>query len=175
MSRWHTLTCALPACGAPFVANSSRVNRARSIEAPLYCSRVCAGRGRRLVTPPTEEEKRAAKRLYDMQYRAANLEAIKRKKATHFQAIKVRDASRHRAYRQAHRADHAAYCRQPAYKAKKQQYDQHHRAQREYGEYGDAAIVLYQLEQEIAARATKEERAAFKGTVNKAQQRRRAL
>ena len=75
-------------------------------------------------------QKVAEKRLYDMAYRAKNLERIKAGKRAYFQrTYDPREAAVERKKRM---HLHVAYCRQPRYKAWKREYDRKYRAS-EYG------------------------------------------
>jgi hypothetical protein len=150
----------------------SRLHRAQHLQAPLYCSRACSGLGRR--RGKTTAERVEAKRRYDANYRTTHKEVLKKKKQRYWATHKHLQAPKQKVYRQTHRAAHTAYCQQPAYKAYKQGYDRQHRA-KEYGPMAEAVLVLWALEAEIRQRAMWAERASFKGTLNKAQQRRRAL
>jgi hypothetical protein len=58
-------------CCRPTDKPTGAVNRAGAIGARLYCDRTCAGMQR----GKTKAQKVAEKRIYDMAYRAKNLEA----------------------------------------------------------------------------------------------------
>jgi len=171
MARMVSCTC--PQCHKEFEAEAGRQNRAERIGAPLYCGKICAGLARRLKNPLTDAEKKAAKAAYDRQYRQDHAEARKRQKAAYYQRTKdpVKEAAR----RQERMHLHVAYCQRPEYKAWKQQYDLRHRAQKDFGEFAEAALLLQDVEREIEAHATRYEIYQSNGTINKAQTRRRAL
>jgi hypothetical protein len=165
-----------PQCDGSFDAKSSRVNRAAKICAPLYCGKVCAGLARRLANPPTDEQRRASKAAYDAKRRnGPKREEILTGKRAHYQANKGEISERQAVYRAAHMDRHVEYCRQPEYRAKKAEYDRKRRAELNFGDFSEAALLLGDIENEIAERASKYEIYATNGTLNKAQQRRRAL
>ena len=168
------MTC--PQCRSIFTAKTARVNRAAKTGAPLYCGRVCAGLARRLKNPPTDEQRRAAKAAYDAERRNGPKRAeILAKKMKHYYANHERFKAEHAVYRAAHMQRHVEYCRQPEYRSKKSEYDRRRRAEIQFGDFSEAALLLADIEHEIAERATKYEIYLINGTLNKAQQRRRAL
>jgi hypothetical protein len=167
-------TC--PQCRSIFKTDASRTNRAAKIGAPLYCGRVCAGLARRLANPPTDEERRAAKSAYDAKRREGPKRAeILAKKRAHYYANHERITAELAKYRAAHMDRHVEYCRQPEYRAKKSVYDRRRRAEQNFGDFSEAALLLADIENAIAERASKYEIYLTNGTINKAQQRRRAL
>jgi hypothetical protein len=163
-------------CGRIFEAETGRVNRAVKIGAPLYCGRVCAGLARRLKNPPTEEQRRAAKAAYDAERRNGPKRAeILAKKMNHYYSNHERLKAEQAIYRAAHMHRHVEYCRQPEYRVKKAEYDRRRRAELNFGDFSEAALLLADIEREIAEHASKYEIYLTNGTINKAQQRRRAL
>jgi hypothetical protein len=160
-------------CGAEVQQAQNQINRALREGRPLFCNRVCAGLSRRLVNPPTEAERKAAKAAYDARRREVLAERIKAEKRAHYQ--RTRDPIKEAAIRKARMHLHVEYCRRPEYKAWKAEYDQRHRARKQFGEFADAFLLLLDLDREIGERATNYEIRLANGTINKAQQRRRAL
>lgn len=168
------MTC--PQCRRIFETRTAHVNRAAKIGAPLYCGRVCAGLARRLKNPPTDEERRAAKSAYDAKRRNGPQRAeILAKKMQHYYENHDRIKAEHAVYRAAHMDRHVEYCRQPEYRAKKSDYDRKRRAEIQFGDFSEAALLLSDIEREISERATKYEIYLTNGTINKALRRRRAL
>jgi len=167
-------TC--PQCGGLFESKTAHINRAAKIGAPLYCGRICAGLARRLKNPPTDEQRRAAKAAYDAKRRnGPKREALLAKKREYYYANHERISAALAEYRAAHMDRHIEYCRQPEYRAKKSVYDRKRRAEIQFGEFSEAALVLADIEREVAERASRYEIYSQNGTLNKAQQRRRAL
>lgn len=162
-------------CGNEVKQRQSAVSRALREGKPLYCDKVCAGLARRLVVRPSAEEKKAAKQAYDAKRRAAKGDAIRAQKRAHYYANHDRILKGAAAYRKERMPLHVEYCRQPAYKAWKQQYDIAHRAKKEFGEFAEAVLTLRLIEQEVDSRATRYEVYMANGTINKALMRRRAL
>ena len=156
-------------CGGVVKQRQSAINRAIREGKPLYCNRTCAGLAHRV--PP--EQKKEQKRAYDAQRRIELADELRVKKAAYYQ--RTRNPSKERLHRLANRDRHAEYCRQPAYRAYKKDYDRQHRAE-EYGEYAEAYLLLLDLEREIRSRATRYERYKARGYYTRAaQQRRREL
>jgi hypothetical protein len=167
---------ACPQCGGIFEAKPAYINRAAKIGAPLYCGRVCAGLARRLANPPTDEQRRAAKAEYDAKRRSGpKREQLLAQKREYYYANHDRIRAELAAYRAAHMQRHVEYCRQPEYRAKKAVYDRRRRAELDFGDFSEAALLLADIDREIAQRATKYEIYLANGTLNKALQRRRAL
>jgi hypothetical protein len=163
-------------CHDLFETKVAYVNRAAKIGANLYCGRVCAGLARRLKSPPTDEQRRAAKAAYDAKRReGARREEILAKKRDHYYANRERIQAIQAEYRKAHMQRHVEYCRQPEYRVRKSDYDRRRRANLNFGEFCEVALLLSEIEREIAERASKYEIYLTNGTINKAQQRRRAL
>jgi hypothetical protein len=156
-------------CGQPALLKASAINRAAKHGARLFCSRACAGLARR--KHKSREQKVAEKAAYDLEYRERNKARIKAQKAAAYRANPNRE--RERAYRQANRARHVEYCRRPQYRKWKANYDRQHRAQKDFGPFAEAALVLRDLEIEISSRATRTEIYAANGTLNKSLKRRR--
>lgn len=165
-----------PQCLGLFETETGRFNRAAKIGSPLYCGRVCAGLARRLKNPPTDEQRRSAKAAYDAKRRnGPKRSEILAKKLAHYYANHDRLKAEHAVYRAAHMDRHVEYCRQPEYRAKKAVYDRRRRAEKNFGEFSEAALLLTDIDREIAERSTKYEIYLGNGTLNKALQRRRAL
>lgn len=167
MPSGTVITC--PQCGQSTSKPTGAVNRARAIGAPVYCDRACSGIARRKNR--TDAEKREAKAAYDAEYRKRDPEVLRARKAeyyrTHVDREKEREARRKRMPK------HVEYCRRPEYKAKKSVYDQRYRAEKYYGPFADAGLMLLKLQEEISNRSTWLERQIAKGTLNKPLQRKR--
>lgn len=162
-----------PQCREPFEASTGKARRADKKGAPLYCGRACAGLARRNPNPPTEAERKAAKAAYDAKYRALNHEARKAQKAAYYR--EHRDPEKERAARKARMPKHVEYCRRPEYRAWKSEYDSRYRAQKIFGPFAEAFLLLQDIEREIDSQATRYEVYRANGTLNKALTRKRAL
>lgn len=156
-------------CGSETDKPTGAVNRARSIDSALYCDRKCAGMARR--TGKTKAQKVAEKKAYDAKYRLRDPAALKARKAAYFQ--RTYDPAKAAKDRKKTMARHVEYCRQPAYKVKKRQYDRQYRA-REYGGFAEAYLLAIDLNREIKQRASNYEIRRQNETGNKRQERRRA-
>ncbi len=164
-------------CGDDFHRPIGEINRAAKIGAPLYCNRACAGLARRNADKLTGEAARAHKAEYDRARReklGAGLLAAKRD-AYHARVAREGEALRakQKTYRDAHMARHVEYCRRPEYKAIKAVYDRRFRAEKNFGPFAEAFLVLQDVENEIASRASRQEIYAQNGIVNKSLKRKR--
>lgn len=156
-------------CRKPHGRTAGAVNRAAKLGLPLYCDRRCSGLGRR--KGKTKAQRVAEKRLYDMAYRAANLERLKAEKRAYFQ--RTYDPRKAAIERKKRMHLHVEYCRQPRYKAWKRQYDQKYRDS-EYGPFADAARLAIDLNREVKSRSSNYEIRRQNQTGNKRQDRTRA-
>lgn len=127
---------------------TGHINRSKSIGAPIYCGRVCAGLGRR--DNKTFEQKKSEKAQYDLDYRAKNLSLLKEKKRAYFQA--TYDPKKAAIERKVRMPKHVEYCRQPKYKEYKKRYDKKYLAKKHYGEFYEAAIILTDIEMIVDSR-----------------------
>jgi hypothetical protein len=144
------------------------INRAKSINAPIFCDRVCFGLSRRIEK--TTAQKKAMKAEYDRQYRALNLKEIKRKKHEYF--LRTYDPVVAAEERKKTMPRHADYCRRPEYKEYKREYDRRLRAS-QYGEFAEAYMILLDVDREVNSRISDYETRVANGTLNKALQRKR--
>src|SRR5260221_2572 len=147
---------------------SGHVNRSRARGLNLYCGRGCSGFGRR--QGKTDAQKREEKRLYDLEYRAKNLPTLKAKKREYHK--RTYDPVEAAKVRKVRMPLHIEYCRQPAYKAWKREYDRRYRAA-EFGEFAEAYMLTIDLNREIKGRTTNAEVKYQNGCTNKSQRRER--
>lgn len=145
------------------------VNRARRSGRPLYCSRGCAGKARRITK--SKAQRVEEKRIYDMKYRAKNREMLKAKKANYFQ--RTYDPVSAAIERKKKMPRHVEYCRRPEYRAWKAKYDKQYLARKNYGPFAEAAILTLDLNREIKERTNDYEIRQQNKTGNKTQIRRR--
>lgn len=145
------------------------VNRARAAGLNLYCNRRCSGLGRR--DGRTKAERVEAKRLYDLAYRAKNLDWIKSKKRAYFK--RTYDPVKAAVERKKNMPRHVEYCRRPEYKRWKTTYDRKYRAKKDFGPFAEAAMLLSDLNLEINGRGDRHEIRYQNGGTNKAQRRKR--
>ena len=158
-------------CGKQTDKPTGEVNRARKAGLPLHCNRVCAGLGRRDAR--TLEQKKADKRLYDMEYRRKNREMLKAKKAATWRNwYKPEEQSKKRRTPE-YRAKHRAYLSKPEYKEYKKKYDLIYRNKQDYGDYWEAAILALEIDREVESRMDDVEVRRQNGTLNKSLQRKR--
>lgn len=155
-------------CGKLADKAAGHVNRAQAAGLKLYCNRRCSGLGRR--KHKTKAQKREEKRLYDIEYRANNLETIKAKKRAHFQKTYDRKAAAE--YRKQRMHLHVEYCRRPEYRAWKREYDRKYRA-KEFGDFAEAYMLTLDINREIKGRTTNAQVKYENGCTNKSQRRER--
>lgn len=157
-------------CGIEVDKRASEVNRARRAGLRLSCNRACAGIARR--SNKSTEQKRLEKKEYDVGYRAANLPDIKTKKRAYHK--RTYDPAQAAAVRKVNMPRHIEYCRRPEYRAYKQQYDRRYCAEKQFGPFAEAAMLLSDIDREVNSRATDYDVRVMNGTLNKVQQRKRA-
>lgn len=142
--------CNCDYCKTEFYKSVGHYNRAKKINAPLYCNKTCAGLGRRKNRPV--EEKKRLKSEYDKQYRLANLERLRREKKEHYEKNKPAILEQMKVYRKKRMPKHVEYCRQPKYREYKKEYDKRYRAKKDFGDFAEAAIILNDIETIIDSR-----------------------
>lgn len=161
-------------CGAVVTQPTGNINRALRNGRPVYCDRFCSGYARRV--PAAERRRRKA--AYDSARRAEKADELRAQKAAYYQATRPARLEKFadRRASEAGKAYHRAYCRQPDYVAAKATYDRQYRAVKDYGpEFAEAALVLGDLQRDIDDRASRDDIYQQNGTLNKAQNRKRAL
>lgn len=121
----------------------------------------------------TIEQKKAEKAAYDVEYRRRNVALLKAKKAAYFQ--RTYDPVKAAADRKLRMPRHVEYCRHPRYKKWKRNYDRGYRAKKYFGPFAEAHVLLIDIEKEVAKRASDYEIRLQQGTLNKRQNRARAL
>jgi len=146
------------------------VTRSVAAGRPLFCDKACSGMAHR--NAQSVAARKAWKADYDREYREANREKLKAAKAARHKA--TYDPEKARIERKRRAPKHLEYCRQPEYRAWKAEYDRDYRAQRYYGDFAEAYLILQELEGEIRVRVPRHELKAQHGTLNKWIERRRA-
>lgn len=162
-------TCAL--CGGFVGQPVAHINRAQRAGRPIYCGKKCAGLARRKLIQP--DEAKEAKRLYDAARRQQLREELRAYKREYHK--RTYDPTKAAIERKAKMPRHVEYCRRPGYRAYKSSYDLQRRANIQFGEFAEAALLLRSVESEIDSRATRQQIIQINGTYNKAQTRKRAL
>jgi len=141
-------------CGKESERYVGHINRARKLNAGLYCDRKCASLGHR--TNETEEEKKVYKQWYDLFIRVSMTDeekVIRMMNAAILNQLDYRaNPEKYREIRKRKMPKHIEYCRQPKYKEYKKGYDEQYRAKKYYGDYWEAAIALKNLENEVDGR-----------------------
>jgi hypothetical protein len=123
----------------------------------------------------SEADRKEAKRLYDAARRLAKRDELCAKKRDFYYANRERIKAEQTVYRAKHMQRHVEYCRRPEYREWKKEYDRQYTARQSFGEFASAFLLLRDIEDEVAARATRYEIYTANGTLNKAQTRRRSL
>ncbi len=167
------VTCAH--CGEVSYKPVGAVNRAARQGAPLYCDRECAGLGRR--KHKSLAQRKAEKAEYDRRRRRELGDELLAKKREAYHAAVAADPDSVRAKQREHRrkrkAAHLEYCRRPEYREWKRQYDRRHLAEKHFGPFAEAALVLRDLEQAVLDRASRYDLDLASGKLNKATRRKR--
>jgi len=158
-----------PTCRQTAFKQAGAVNRSKRRNASVYCSRGCAGIARR--KGKSLAQKKAEKRLYDIDYRRKNHLALKAKKAAHHR--RTYDPIKAAAERKRRMRYHVAYCQRPEYRAWKKRYDRKHRAKKTYGSLWECQVLALDIRDEALARMSDYEIRLSKGTLNKCQKRKR--
>lgn len=154
-----------PYCKQEADKPTGHVNRARSIGAPCYCSKLCSGLARKIER--SDEEKKRIKAEYDIKYRAKNIVKITKRKKAFFKKDYAENPEKYRQWRKNKQPKHNEYCRRPEYKAWKKQYDQVFRLKKSYKDFWEPAQVLLNLEKELDSKQIKIDL----GIINKSQKR----
>lgn len=160
MTTTVEFTCERPGCGEIGTRRTGCYNRAKRKNAPLYHSRACAGLANR-AEPVSDDVRRARKRQYDKDRRAAlgdRLRAEKRERyAANAKAIYVRQRARMDSdpeYKARLKAVQARCMARPEWKKHKREYDMKRRAVGAYGPFWEAYMCMRQVEDEIKHQQT---------------------
>ena len=148
-----------PQCGNDVDKAIGEVNRAAKAGLSLYCGRVCAGIARRNPNKLTGDAFKAAKSEYDKARRAKIGEKIRAAKKAAYRLRVETDLEKLRLeqkdFRKKRMPKHVEYCRRPEYKKWKAEYDKRYLAQKAYGEFAEAAMILRDVESEVLSRASR--------------------
>lgn len=154
-------------CGKSIMKYVGHVNRTRKLGGRLFCDRKCFGLFWR--SNKTKEEKAAEKAAYDVKYRQNNLDWKMFQAAFQFTWDYQNNPEKYREWRSKRMPKHVEYCRQKSYRKYKKKYDLKYYANKKYGEYGEAAVILYEIESIIDKRLSRQDRNCH----NKTQKRKR--
>ena len=146
MSQGRTVKVRCSYCRKFFQKAVGAYNVAQRIGAPLYCTRKCAGFGRRKNR--SAREKKRLKAEYDLKRRTELAEELKAKKKAAYAIWGPLHREEERKKRKERMPKHVEYCRQPEYKVYKSEYDKKRKLSR-FGPFAEAYKVLDQLKQEI--------------------------
>lgn len=98
---------------------------------------------------PAASVLRLRKRLYDIEYRKANLKRIKRKKRAYNRTPAGRAMQKRNRIKM--RESHLEYCRQPEYCKQKKAYDQERLAKLKYGPFWEVMILVTKIQKRVCA------------------------
>lgn len=160
-----------PFCKCSVDRDLGDVNRAKKLGNPIYCSKKCSGLARR--NNKSIEQKKAEKAEYDRKYREKNDAELRIKRHNWFMQDYTKYPEKYKKERQRRYANHLKYLQTPEYKAWKKEYDQKYRSNKFYGEFGECAIILFEIEKIIKDNTDRFELGYEMKTVNKSQNRKR--
>lgn len=132
--------CVCHVCGNGFRKSYGHYNRAMKHGLNVYCNRTCSGIGRRT----SAEEKKAVKAAYDK--KIYNTPERQEARKRYYQKSYKANPEKYKAIRKEKYPKHLEYLNTPKYKAWKKEYDKKHLAQKHYGSFAEAAILLSELE-----------------------------
>lgn len=133
-------------CHRAFLKDAGGYNRAKRIDSPLYCTKRCAGLGRRKNR--SAKERKRLKAEYDRNRRERLHDRLKAEKKAAYAIWGPQHRDKEREYRKKTMPRHVEYCRQPEYRAYKAEYD-HQRKLSRFGSFVEAYQVLEELKKEI--------------------------
>lgn len=165
-----------PSCQQWRPRENGAIAQANKAGLKLYCGRVCAGIRRRKESPvsPRNPNWKTLKAAYDKQRREKHGDRIRAEKRAYYAKVGPLRRDQEREIRKARMPNHIEYCRQPAYRIKKEKYDRKRRATLQFGpEFAEPFLILQQIENEIDSRIDRNEIYRQNGVVNKSVQRRR--
>ena len=134
-------------CGKESEKYTGHVNRALKMGNNIYCTRVCAGLGRRVER--SEEEKKRIKSEYDKQRTDKHELWYLLYRAFEFRVDYEENPEKYKKERERKYEAHLKYLQTDKYKAWKKKYDEKFRARKEFGIYWECAILLKQLEEQL--------------------------
>ena len=160
------ITCNCSFCGKEIEKSVGHYNRAKKIGLSLYCNKKCAGASKRTSI----EDKKAKKAAYDKKicHTPERREAKKR----YFQKSYKANPEKYREIRKAKYSKHLEYLNTPEYKVWKKEYDKKYIANKNYGVFSEAAIILIELETFLKQNMPDEMKFQM-GITNKTQKRKR--
>lgn len=156
-------------CGTQKDKPAGAVNRAINSGGHLYCGRICAGLARREWKP--DATKKEEKRIYDAERRQKLADEIRVAKASYHK--RTYDPAKAAQERKGRMPKHLEYCRRPEYKSYKRDYDRKYRAQKDYGEFAECALLVQGIDAEVNIRMSDYDVRVANDTINKRLKRRR--
>ncbi len=160
-----------PFCSCKKMKYKGHVNRANKIGAPVYCSKLCSALARK--DNKSIEQKKSEKAEYDRVYREKNEAALKVKRHNWFMQDYAANPEKYRQFRKDKYQKHLEYLSTPEYKAWKKKYDRRYHSSKKYGEFGECAVLLEEIEQILVQHIPRHERYVDKNSYNKSQKRKR--
>ena len=137
-----------PHCGKELERKQGYINRALKLGVPIYCSRVCSGLARRVER--TEEEKKKIKSDYDKARLNGPLrDRILEEKRQYAKTPTGRAVQKRQREKPERKKYQAEFIKKSDYVKWKHDYDQKYHAQKNYGEFWEAALVLKTIEEVI--------------------------
>lgn len=160
------IDCVCSICGISYQKETNHYNRAMKLGLNIFCSKTCFGISKRT----TLEEKKAKKAAYDKKIRETP--ERKQKVKEYFQKSYSLNPEKYREIRKKKYKKHLEYLNTPEYKEWKKRYDLKYRANKQYGIFGESAILLSELENFLNKNMPPELKFQM-GITNKTQKRKR--
>lgn len=157
-------------CGVEFDMPKNYYNRAKKAGLNVYCSKAHAHLGKRVNK--SEEQKKFEKSEYDRKYRELNYERLKKEKHEYFNKDYAANPEKYKKQRQEKYPKHLEYLNTDKYKNYKSEYDKKYRAQKQFGEYWEAGLILIEIEKNLESKQIKYAQGI---TQNKSTQKRKRL
>jgi hypothetical protein len=148
-------------CGKEISKQVGHINRANKMGYGLYCNQTCSGLDRRTSI----DDKKQVKAHYDKKLRQS--EVYKWYRAFLFQAQNSENPQKFINQRKRLYKKHLAYLQTDDYKKYKKQYDERFRATKKYGQFGEAALILFSIQKIVDNRRAKQDA----GLINKTKKR----
>lgn len=160
------IDCICSICGISYQKETNHYNRAMKLGLNIFCSKVCFGISKRT----TLEEKKAKKAAYDK--KISNTPERKEARKRYFRKAYDSNPDKFKEIRKSRYSKHLEYLNTAEYRSWKKEYDKKYRAEKYYGVFSEAYIILLELETFLVQNAPDGMKFQM-GITNKTQKRKR--